>query len=336
MPLVIGILIFSIHSIPMKNGRFWIVSMLAAILGLINTFKSIFIFDNPIFPFANNIFLSRYWDEKATDGMRNLFGLESGSLIEFLKSVLMFLVGHPVSFILLIVAFIWFIKNKEKATIEKPLKDYLKILSFSWIIGLTFWILFFSPKIYPRFIIGFVFLTTLLPTTFAINNLCNMFHPKYQKWQNLVGGIALLLTISVSHIDIDFKQARHWISSQSFHNHWLESSNLAEVQNYLNNKVSPKTRVLFHYTTQRFHANFIVYGARNFSPRTRFVFSKDKTEIIEGLKKIKPKYYVIRKDKIGISGGLLENKSFLDEKFTLEKKFKEYLLYKVTKNIEMS
>ena len=183
--------------------------------------------------------------------------------------------------------------------------------------------------------IGFVFLTLLLPIIFATQELITMFHQNHQKWQNFVGGIALLLTLSVSHIDVDFQQARHWISSKSFHKHWLDSSSLADVQNYLNNKVTPKTRVLFHYTTQRFHANFIVYGARSFSPRTRFVYSKDKNEIKEGLKRIKPEYYVIRKDKIGKSGGLLANKFFLDENFKLLKNFKEYLLYKVPKEFEI-
>ena len=144
-----------------------------------------------------------------------------------------------------------------------------------------------------------------------------------------------MLTLSVSHIDVDFQQARHWISSKSFHKLWIDSSSLAEVQNYLNKNVTPKTRVLFHYTTQRFHANFIVYGARSFSPRTRFVYSKDKNEIKEGLKRIKPEYYVIRKDKIGNSGGMLENKSFLDENFKLLKNFKEYLIYKVPKDFEI-
>ena len=59
-------------------------------------------------------------------------------------------------------------------------------------------------------------------------------------------------------------------------------------------------------------------------------------KIIEGLKRINPEYYIIRKDKIGISGGLLENKLFLDENFMLLKNFKEHLLYKVTKDIELS
>ncbi len=94
--------------------------------------------------------------------------------------------------------------------------------------------------------------------------------------------------------------------------------------------------MLFHYTTQRFQAHFIVFGARKFSPRTRFVYSKDKKEIKEGLKRLKPEYYVIRKDKIGFSGGLLQNKSFLDAKFKLLKNFKDYLLYKVNKDIEIS
>ena len=115
----------------------------------------------------------------------------------------------------------------------------------------------------------------------------------------------------------------------------MDKSSLAEVQNYLNKNVTPKTKVLFHYTTKRFHANFVVYGSRSFSPRTRFVYSKEKNEIKEGLKRIKPEYYVIRKDKIGFSGGLLSNKYFLEENFKFLKDFKEFLLYKVPTKLEL-
>ncbi len=336
LPLAAGLLFFGKYSIPFTSLRFWATSILAASLGLMNTFKSIYIFNNPIFPFTNHIFLSPYWDQTASEGMRKLFRLESGRLIDFLQSILKFLLGHPVSFILLIAGLVSIFFSRGKLKFPKYLMDYLIILSFSWVIGLIFWILFFNPHVYPRFIIGFVFLTILLPTTFTIYNLKSMFPPKYLKWQNPVCVIALLLTLSVSHIDVDFQNAKHWLSSKSFHNQWLEDSSLAKVQNYLNMNVKPETRVLFHYSTKRFHANFIVYGARIFSPRTRFVFSKDKNEIMEGLKRIKPEYYVIRKDKIGIYGGLLENKLFLDENFKLLKSFKEYLIYKVNINFQIS
>jgi len=331
LPLATGIILFGKHSIPWTHGKFWIASLTATIFGLINTFKSMYIFENPIFPFANNIFLSKYWDQTATEGMRNLFGLEPGSFIEFIQSLIKFLAGHPVNLLLLVTAFIWSFKYREKSTITKPLTDFLIILGSSWVFGLTLWMLFFSPLVYPRFIIGLVFLTLLFLVTFAIYNLRKMFQPNHEKWQNSVGGIALLLTLSVSHIDVDFQQSKHWISSNSLHQQWLESSSIAEIQDYLNNNITPKTRVLFHYTTQRFHANFIVYGARSFSPRTRFVYSNNKNEIKEGLKRIKPEYYVIRKDKIGRSGGLLANKFFLDKNFKFLKDFKEYFLYKVPK-----
>jgi len=334
-PLATGMLFFGKHSIPWTAGKFWTASIAAAIFGLMNTFKSIYIFENPIFPFANNIFLSKYWDQTAAVGMRNSIGFESGSFIEFVHSFSKFFAGHPVSLILVVASFIWCFNYRVKDIINKPFKDYLKILSSSLFTGLILWVLIFSPHVFPRFIIGLVFMTLLLPAIIAAHHLGIMFLPNHQKWQNFVGGIALLLTLSVSHIDVDFQQARHWISSKSFHNQWIESSSLAEVQNYLNKNVNPKTRVLFNYTTQRFHANFIVYGARSFSPRTRFVYSKDKNEIKEGLKRIKPEYYVIRKDKIGTSGGLLAKKLFLDENFKLLKNFKEYLLYKVPKDFKI-
>jgi len=335
LPLVIGILFFGNHSIPWGTGRFWSVSLVAAIFGLMNIFKSIYIFENPIFPFANNIFLSKHWDNNASEGMRNLFRLESGSLIKFVENILMFLVGHPVNLLLLVVAFLWCLNRQGKDNTTKPLKDFLKILSLSWVIGLAFWIIFLNPNVYPRFIVGFVFLTLLLPATLAIHFLGPMFQPKYYKWQNSVRVIALLLTLSFSQIDVDFQQSKNWITSKSLQQQWIDSSNLAKLQNYLNKNVTPKTKVLFHYTTKRFHANFIVYGARTFSPRTRFVYSKDKNQIKEGLKRIKPEYYVIRKDKIRNSGELLANKFFLDENFKLIKSFKEYLLYKVPKDFEI-
>ena len=192
-----------------------------------------------------------------------------------------------------------------------------------------------DAEVFTRYIIGVVFLTLLLPVIVTVHQLRPIFQLNHKIWQNLIGGISLLLTLSVSHIDVDFQQARHWISSKSIHNHWIDSSSLAEVQNYLNKNVTPMTRVLFYYTTQRFHSNFIVYGARSYSPRTRFVYSNNKGDIREGLKKIKPEYYVIRKDKIGSSGGLLAKKLFLDENFKLLKIFKEYLLYKVPEEIKI-
>ena len=335
LPLVTGIIFFGKHSIPWRTGKFWKVCIATSMFGLLNTIKNIYIFESPIFPFANNIFISKYWDKTASEGMRNLFGLEPGGLMEFTQSFIKFFAGHPVSMLLLFATIVWYFKFRKIEKISRSTKNFLAILTFTWLIGLIFWIIFFTPHVYPRFIIGFVFLTLLIPTTIAIHNLGPMFNSKYQRWQNFVGGLALLLTLSVSHMDVDFYQFRHWISSKSLHQQWIENSNLAEVQNYLNKNVTPETRVLFHYTTQRFHSNFIVYGARSFSPRTRFVYSKNKKEIKAGLKRINPEYYVIRKDRIGHSNALLANKIFLGKNFKLLKIFKEFYLYKVPNDIEI-
>ena len=261
--------------------------------------------------------------------------MEKGDFADFPHVLFRILLGHPVSLFLVVIALIWRKHTQFIKICPAPLKNLQNILSLTWVVGLFLWLALFDPLINTRYIIGFVFLTLLLPVIFAVQQLVTMFDQNHQKWQTSIGVLALLLTLSVSHIDVDFQQARHWISSKSFHNHWIDSNNLAELQNYLNKNVTPKTRVLFHYTTQRFHANFIVYGARSFSPRTRFVYSKDKNEIQEGLKRIKPEYYVIRKDKIGSSGGLLTKKPFLEENFKLLKNFKEYLLYKVPKEVKI-
>ena len=41
------------------------------------------------------------------------------------------------------------------------------ILSFSWGVSLILWLILFNPLVNPRYIIGFVFLTLLLPVIFA-------------------------------------------------------------------------------------------------------------------------------------------------------------------------
>jgi len=335
IPLCAGILIFGSQILPWKSTSFWLFFVGAVVLGLLNSAKNHYIFGSPIIPFAGDFFQSPYWDKEGLEGIRDLSTMEKGEFTDFPHVLFGFFLGHPVSLFLLVIALIWRKNSKIMKTCPAPLKKLQKILSLSWVVGLFLWLALFDPLVNTRYIIGFVFLTLLLPVIFSVQNLAAMFHQNNQKWQNSVGLIALLLTLSVSHIDVDFQQARHWISSKSFHKHWIDSSTLAEVQNYLNKNVSPTTRVLFHYTTQRFHANFLVYGARSFSPRTRFVYSKDINIIKEGLKRIKPEYYVIRKDKIGGTGGLLTKEFFLEENFKLLKIFKEYLLYKVPTEINI-
>ena len=102
-------------------------------------------------------------------------------------------------------------------------------MSFSWIGGLNLWIIFLNPHANPRYLIGFVFLTLLLIVTIAIFVFRPIFLQNHSRWQYAISGIALLLTVSVSNTDVDFKQDRHWISSKSFHQQWKNSNNLARV-----------------------------------------------------------------------------------------------------------
>jgi len=337
IPLCTGILIFGSQKLPWKSPSFWGFFIGAAVLGLLNSGKNHYIFGSPIIPFAGDIFQSPYWDQEGLEGIRKLGKIEPGNFLDFPQVLLQILLGQPSSLLLVVATLICWKHYRIMKNFPAPLLNLLKIMSFSWVGGLILWLTLFDPLANTRYIIGFVFLTLLLPVTIAAHYLSTtMFQQNHQKWQYSVGLIALLLTLSVSHIDVDFQQSRHWFSSKSLHQQWIESSSLAEVQDYLNKNVTSRSRVLFHYTTQRFHANFIVYGARSFSPRTRFIYSKDKNEIKEGLKRIKAEYYVIRKDKIENSSGLLAKKFFLDENFKLLKKFKDYLLYKVPKEVNMS
>ena len=336
IPVCIGILIFGSQILPWKSYSFWGIFIGSVVLGLLNSAKNHYIFGSPIIPFAGDIFQSPYWDKEGLEGMRKLGKMESGNYLDFPQILFQLLLGQPTSLLLVVAALICWKHNRIMKKFPTPLLNLLKIMSLSWICGLILWMIFLDAEVYTRFIIGFVFLTLLLIVIFTVYLLKPIFKINQKIWQNLIGGISLLLTLSVSHIDVDFQQARHWISSKAFHKYWKDSSNLAEVQNYLNKNITPMTRVLFYYTTQRFHSNFIVYGARSYSPHTRFVYSNNKDAIREGLKKIKPEYYVIRKDKIGSSDGLLAKKLFLDKNFKFLKNFTEYLLYKVPKERNIS
>ena len=258
LPLCAGILIFGSQILPWKSPSFWVFFVGAAVLGLLNSAKNHYIFGSPIIPFAGDIFHSPYWDKEGLEGIRELSTMEKGDFADFPHVLFRFFLGHPVSLFLVVIALIW---RKHSRIIKKfpaPLIKLQKIFSFSWGVGLILWLTLFNSLVNTRYIIGFVFMTLLLPVIFAAKQLVTMFHQNHQKWQHSVGGIALLLTLSVSHIDVDFQQSRHWFSSKSLHQQWIGSSSLAEVQNYLNKNVTSKTRVLFYYTTQRFHTNFIV------------------------------------------------------------------------------
>ena len=329
IPLGTTVLLLRACLLPWGSRSFWGFLVASMVLGLINAAKNQYIFGSPVIPFANDIFQSPYWDREGLEGIRKLSTMEQGDFVDFPHVLFQFLLGHPVSLLLGVVALIWWINYRIIEKFPLSLINLIKIMSFSWISGLILWLIFLDPRVNPRYIIGFVFLTLLLIVTISIFVLRPIFLQNHQRWQYAISGIALLLTVSVSHTDVDFQQAKQWISSKSLHQQWINSNNLAKVQNYLNNNTTPETRVLFYYTTQRFHANFIVYGARSFSPRTRFVYSKDEKEIKEGLKRIKPEYYVIRKDKIGNAGGLLAKKTYLDDNFMLIRNFNKYLLYKV-------
>ncbi len=329
LPIGIAILLIGARLLPFKSPPFWGFFGVAMALGLLNSVKNQYIFGSPTIPFASDIFQSPYWDRVGLEGMRKLGKLEQGDFLDFPYVLFKLMLGHPVSLLLVTVSLVWrkyYINFRKFPT---PQTHFLLILSFSWISGLILWLILLDPHVNHRYVIGLVFLMLLLIVIITFFILRPIFLQNNQRLQYAISGIALMLTISVSHTDVDFLQAKQWFSSKSLHHQWINNNNLAKVQNYLNNITTPETRVLFYYTTQRFHANFIVYGARSFSPRTRFVYSEDENEIKEGLKRIKPKYYVIRKDKIGNSGGLLAKKTYLDDNFMLIRNFNNYLLYKV-------
>ena len=125
LPLGTGVLLFGARLVPWKSFSFWGTLVGASVLGLINSAKNQYIFESPTFPLANNIFHSPYWDQKATEGMRELFNLEQGNFAEFLHIISQFLLGHPVSLLMVLTALIWCIHYKNIEKFPTPLIHFL-------------------------------------------------------------------------------------------------------------------------------------------------------------------------------------------------------------------
>jgi len=339
LPLAFGILLMFKRKLPVFGKRYRGFLPIACLLAMLNILKSWYVYKSPVFPFANQWFKSPYWGD--TYIMNELGSMKSNGLLQMtgeefqvlLLKIMTFFTGNYTSLLLLLCAIVWLASGKFRGIQQhKDLDQILVLTGITWLGSIILWINLLPLNVVPRYVIGSAYLSLLIPAVgsmYFFRETSEAMAPNIKKRWEIFAYVSLLLTFTGSHVDVDVNQLKSWASTKSIHQQWVEESSFSELQNYLNQRVSADTLVLFYYTTQRFHANFISYGARWISPRSSFVYTDNKEVLETGLKKIDPKYFVIPKSMLNTSS-ILSQKTYLAQNFHLEKEFQKYLLYKMT------
>ena len=225
LPLCTGFLIFGSQIIPWKSPSFWCFFVGAVVLSLLNSAKNHYIFGSPIIPFADDIFQSPYWDKEGLEGIRELSTMKKGDFVDFPHALFRLFLGHPVSLFLVVIALIW---RKHSRIIEKcpaPLKKLQNILSLSWGVGLILWLTLFNPLVNTRYIIGFVFMTLLLPVIFAAKQLATMFHQNHQTKFQGAHLMPLPSALSLTY----HRKGRLGLAAWPVDRQWLAGTNLGAL-----------------------------------------------------------------------------------------------------------
>lgn len=328
-PLGIAILIVLFKKIPFTNKSFLSFILIFVLLSSLNFAKNYYIFKNPLYPFANEIFQSPYWDDVGTGMLEGIYSLKASSFKDYVFRLGYMLTGYPSGILFLVLCGLGVVARRVSLSFKSnQLSAFLMLLLICWVGCGFIWFKFMSPQMYLRFIIAFVYLNFLLCAFLFAFCFSKSFQNKNSKGILGVGIVSLLLSISVSNVDV--RPLKLIFSNQSYEQHWLDSSvGIAEVQNYLNQKSDMSTNVLVYDRGQRFHAKFTVYGSREESPRTRFVYSNDEKTIDEGLARLGIDYYLHWKRYANIPNRPMTHRSFLDAKFEFEKELRSFVVYKV-------
>ena len=327
-PLAVAILIFMARFIPFTNKRLVFFLVFALTLASLNLIRNQYIYSNPVFPLANEIFNSPYWDNNI-DSYSMMYPVKKNQIIEYLVRLPEFLRFNPTSIIFILVSiFLFFQRHVGKGILNNKGNRFLMILAFTWLFGFVFWVQFFSAQVFPRFIICFVFLTFLLPPLFAMQVLKRSGIQKFDKALNKIGFLSLLLSITASNTNIDWSYPYRLFSEESIQLVWKNSSPAAELEHYLNID-GQNRRVLYFYSNHRFHSNSIVYSGAGMYPLTRFVYSKDPQSIRRGLEQLKIGYFAIEKNFANDKSVLMTQIDFLNKNFCSVKETKGYYLFDV-------
>ncbi len=330
VPLSVSILIVCFRIIPWSNREFRRFLFFIPIFSSLNLLKNYFISDNPIFPFANGIFHSPYWDEVGTRMLADTFSFATSGLMDFILAVGRMYLGNPTACLFLVVGFLGIMtKRSSSDSSSKELRRLLLLMAICWVGCLFFWYQFLGPDTYSRFIAAVIFLSYLIIFVAIVCFFPVYFH-KNRRLPIIIGYISLLLSISISNVDA--RLLKTVFSNQAFKDHWLNSSvGIGELQNYLNSKNNRDLRVLVYDRGQKFHAKYLVYGSRPEDPRLRFVYSNSHGEIQQGLKNLDVDYYALWKEFTEVPNELMTQRTYLEKEFQLEMDFRRFIVFKIEK-----
>ena len=326
LPIALSISWFLRDRIHWHNVRFWLFLFWMIAFASINLLKNYLIFQNPIFPFANDLFQSPYWDRFTSEELKLFFRLMGGHPFQFFTRIPSLYLGN-LSCLLFLVVSLYFVWKQRSHSFTLPEKKLLQIVTTSWLAGLSMWVLLLPPTAYLRFLTGFVLLTMLLPLLWGLLFWKHLIWEKKEIWLSRFALLSLFLSLSVSHLDIDLKRIVTLFKPDSYFEQWVQDNGLAELYAYLNQHSQQEESILF-YESKRFHTHLKVYPVSRIRQQTRGLYSTDPSVIFTTIRRLKPQYYAIHKQQL-TSLVPIETKEFLDQHFLLMKDFPDYLLYRI-------
>ncbi|MDT8447341.1 MAG: hypothetical protein RRB13_10665 [bacterium] len=306
-PLGLSFLIFRrLELYESAKAIFWALLLALGLLALAYG-KNLMIYGNPVFPLAQKWFHSPYWDDLGTQRMQILFHLQPGSPLDYLSRLGRLIAGDPSVLLVLALAGGLWLKNRD--AVDWPLE--WKELGLATLLGLAGWVAAFGPEVFTRFLIGPLRLGEWWLWLSAASLLQAQALRQRQGWKNWAWLLALG-SLAVSDATVDLNQASRWFNGQSFHQNQRADSPLVQLLDHLNQQVGPDDQVLFYNANERLYAQFKMTGARSYSPRTRWVYSEQEAEVMQGLKELKAKYFVIENLRLDSSEGLMAQRAFLE------------------------
>jgi hypothetical protein len=328
-PLVLCFLVWKLKEIPFRQLSFWLFLVCCACLFLLNFFKNFFIFENPFFPFKNEIFHSNYWYPFESEALRTSFRLNSGDASEFPERILGVVLASLPCVAFAVIGFLSCCAKEGLPRVRIKVQKMTWFLLSVWALNTVIWILFFPPHIFPRFMIGYVYLTAILWIFVGLDVWKTVrFTEKSQRYFAL---FILVVAFGETRTDVDLQHGLRFLFKEgSYYQQWSTLNPESRVQAYFNQHFSAD-EVFLSPRAKRFHTNAKILPYRPFSPRTGVFFSGKDEEILAAISKNEIDYVAVKKDSLDQKSAGIERSLFLEEAFVLHGSTEEYLVFQVPK-----
>ena len=316
--------------------RFWPRSLFFVFslgIAFLNPLKNWLLIQNPFYPLLLKYFPTDLLDANA-GSLDQHFARQLSSWGDYLTNFGQIFTLVPLLLIWVLLTLLIFFTGwrPKKLLIED--RNFLLHLAVTIVGAFFIWRFNFSAEVFLRFLVGFVYLLILTPLIWiGASNLWKDV-PRWKNWGLWLGFISVL---GYTHSAVDFQQSRNAYISGSRESAWIQESGIAELTNFLKDKMDSEDILLPYLYQNRIHAPYRVYGSYKHSIWTSFIYTKSPKTALNGLAKLKPSFYALEKKKLNQPQQIMTSKEFLDKHLIFEAELRDYLVYRVplTKNTSL-